>query len=156
MWRCEHNANNHFFFYLPKRKKIYALNNWNNHFFSRMITRVFVSCKQSYLWFIANNDRNMLWEHNADNYFLNLNWNILQLQQPLYKMKMEILMSQCANETALTTMNTMLATYFWILAKTFMHTICRLQREQPVYRFKTKKIDITVHKWNNSNSHILN
>ena len=51
---------------------------------------------------------------------------------------MEILMSQCANETALTTMNTMLTTCFWILAKTFMHTICRLQREQPVYKFKTK------------------
>ena len=31
-----------------------------------------------------------------------------------------------------------LTTPFWILAKTFMHTICRLQSEEPVYRFKAK------------------
>ena len=37
-------------------------------------------------------------------------------------------------------MDTVLTTTFWILAKTFMHTICRLQREQPVYRFKAKTL----------------
>ena len=34
----------------------------------------------------------------------------------------------------------MLATAFWILPKTFMHTICRLQREQPACRFKAKTL----------------
>ena len=28
------------------------------------------------LWFIANNDRNLLWGHNADNFFFNFNWNM--------------------------------------------------------------------------------
>ena len=37
-------------------------------------------------------------------------------------------------------MDTMLTTTFWILAKTFMYTICRLKREQPVYRFKAKTL----------------
>ena len=36
-WRCKHNPNNQFF-YLTKRKNIYALNSWNNRFI---------------LWFIA-------------------------------------------------------------------------------------------------------
>ena len=51
-------------------------------------------------------------------------------------------MSQCTNETTQTTLDTTLTTTFRILAKAFMHTICRLQLEQPVYRFKAK---ITVH-----------
>ena len=108
------------------------------------IARLFIQRKQPYLWFIANNDRNMLWGHNADNYFLNLSWNILhtiyilQLQQPVHRLKMDILMSQCTNETTQTTMDTTPTTTFWILAKTYMHTICKLQREKPVYRFKAK------------------
>ena len=47
--------------------------------------------------------------------------------------------------------HTMLTTTFWILVKTFIHKICNLQREQPVYRFKAK----TLHKWNSSNNHFF-
>ena len=43
---------------------------------------------------------------------------------------MEVLMSHCTTETTQTTMNTTL----------IMHTICKLQREQPVYRFKGKTV----------------
>ena len=43
---------------------------------------------------------------------------------------MEVLMSHCTTETTQTTMNTTL----------IMHTICKLQREQPVYRFKEKTV----------------
>ena len=32
--------------------------------------------KQSYLWFIANNDTNMSQRQNTDNFSLNLSWNI--------------------------------------------------------------------------------
>ena len=53
---------------------------------------------------------------------------------------MENLMSQCTNETTQTTMDTTLTTTFGILAKTLMHTIYNLQREQPVYRFKAKTL----------------
>ena len=53
---------------------------------------------------------------------------------------MEILISQCTYETTQTTMDITLKTAFWVLAKTFMHTVCRLQREQLVYRFKTKTL----------------
>ena len=49
-------------------------------------------------------------------------------------------MSQCTNETTQTTMDTTLTTTFGILAKTLMHTIYNLQREQPVYRFKAKTL----------------
>ena len=63
---------------------------------------------------------------------------ILQFQQPVHRLKMDILMSQCTNETTQTTMETTPTTTFWILAKTYMHTICKLQREKPVYRFKAK------------------
>ena len=55
---------------------------------------------------------------------------ILQLQQPVHRLKMEVLMSHCTTETTQTTMNTTL----------IMHTICKLQREQPVYRFKEKTV----------------
>ena len=79
-WRCEHNPNNQFF-YLTKRKKISML--WTTE-----TTILF------FLFFDAlQNDRNMLWGHNADNYFLNLSWNILhtiyilQLQQPVHRLK---------------------------------------------------------------------
>ena len=51
---------------------------------------------------------------------------------------MENLMSRCTNETTQTTMNTALTTTFRILSKTLMHTIYNLQREQPIYRIKTK------------------
>ena len=74
-WQCKHNAKN-LFFYLSKRKRYLCSEKLKQPFFFRMIARVFVQCKQSYLWFIANNDRNMLWGHNAVNYFLNLSWNI--------------------------------------------------------------------------------
>ena len=63
---------------------------------------------------------------------------ILQFQQPVHRLKMDILMSQYINETTQTTMDTTPTTTFWILAKTYMHTICKLQREKPVYRFKVK------------------
>ena len=46
---------------------------------------------------------------------------------------MEILMSQYTNERTQTTISTMLTT-------AFMHTICKLQREQPVCRFKAKTL----------------
>ena len=46
---------------------------------------------------------------------------------------MKNLMSRCTNETTQTTMDTTLTTTFGILAKTLMHTIYNLQREQPVY-----------------------
>ena len=64
------------------------------------------------------NDRNMSRGHNTDNYFLNLSQNILntvyilQLQQPVHRLKMDILMSQCTNETTHTTINTTLTTTF--------------------------------------------
>ena len=124
-WRCEHNPNNQFF-YLTKRKKISML--WTT--------------KTTILFFNPlQNDRNMLWGHNADNYCFNLSWNILhtiyilQLQQPGHRLKMEILMSQYTNET----------TQRWQLLfesylKTFTHAICRLQREQPLCRFKAKPL----------------
>ena len=45
---------------------------------------------------------------------------ILRLQQPVHRLKMEILMSQCTTETTQTTMDTTLTTTFLIfLAKTF-------------------------------------
>ena len=37
-------------------------------------------------------------------------------------------------------MDTTLTTTFGILAKTLMHSIYNLQREQPVYRFKVKTL----------------
>ena len=46
---------------------------------------------------------------------------------------MKNLMSRCTNETTQTTMDKTLTTTFGILAKTLMHTIYNLQREQPVY-----------------------
>ena len=106
-WRPEHNSNNQFS-YLTKRKKISMLPTTET-------TILLFDSKQ--------NDRNMLWGHNTDNYFLNLSWNILhtiyilQLQQPVHRLKMEILMSQCTNETTQTTINTTLTTTFWILSK---------------------------------------
>ena len=53
---------------------------------------------------------------------------------------MENLMPRCTNKTTQTTMDTTLTTTFGILAKTLMHTIYNLQREQPVYRFKAKTL----------------
>ena len=54
---------------------------------------------------------------------------------------MKIQMSQCTTKTTQTTMDTTLTTTFLILlAKTFMHTICKLQRELLVYRFKAKTL----------------
>ena len=53
-------------------------------------------------------------------------------------MKRENLMSRCSNEIALATMDPTLTTTFGILAKTLISTIYKLQREQPVYRFKAK------------------
>ena len=55
-------------------------------------------------------------------------------------MKRENLMSRCSNETAQTTMDPTLTTTFGILAKTLIHTIYKLQRERPVYRFKAKTL----------------
>ena len=88
----------------------------------------------------------MLWGHNTDNYLLIVAETfihtiyILQLKQPVHRLKMKILMLQCTNETTQTTMDTTLTTTFWILTITFIHTICRQQREQPVYRFKAKTL----------------
>ena len=56
------------FFCLPKRKKIPMLWTTETIIFIQTIARVFIQRKQPYLWFIANNDRNMLWGHNTDNY----------------------------------------------------------------------------------------
>ena len=53
-------------------------------------------------------------------------------------MKRENLMSRCSNEIAQATMDPTLTTTFGILAKTLISTIYKLQREQPVYRFKAK------------------
>ena len=53
---------------------------------------------------------------------------------------MENLMSRCTNKTTQTTMDTTLTTTFGILAKRLMYTIYNLQREQPVYKFKTKTL----------------
>ena len=128
------------FFYLSKRKKnTYALNNWNSHFYSND-RKSFIQQKQPYLWFIANINRNA---YNEDTAQTTTFWilaktfihtvYILQLQQPVHRLKMEILMSQYTTETTQTTMDTTLTTTFWIfLAKSFMHTFCKLQREQPV------------------------
>ena len=49
-------------------------------------------------------------------------------------------MSRCANKTIQTTMDTTLTTTFGILAKTLMHTIYNLQREQPLSRLKAKTL----------------
>ena len=59
----------------------------------------------------------MLQGHNADNYFLNLSWNIhiiyiLQHQQPVHRLKIENLMSLGTNETTQKTMNTRLKALF--------------------------------------------
>ena len=51
---------------------------------------------------------------------------ILQHEQPVHRITMEILMSQCINETTQTTMDTTLTTSFWILAVTFVHTTYKL------------------------------
>ena len=79
--------------------------------------------------------------------YLNLSWNILhttyilQLQQPVHRLKMEILMSQCTDEKTQTTINTTLQQLlFASYLKILMHAICRLQREQPVCRFKAKTL----------------
>ena len=53
-------------------------------------------------------------------------------------------MSQCTNETTQTTANTTLTTTFESYLKTLTHTICRLQREQPVCRFKPRTL-ISLH-----------
>ena len=53
---------------------------------------------------------------------------------------MENLMSRCTNETTQTTMDATLTTTFGNLAKTLMHTVYNLQREEPVYRFKAKTL----------------
>ena len=73
-WRCEHNANNRFFTCL-REKNIPLLWTTKTTIFIRMIARVFIQRTQPHLSFIANNDRNTLWGHNADNHFLNLSWN---------------------------------------------------------------------------------
>ena len=51
---------------------------------------------------------------------------------------MEILMSQCTNENNPNNYGPNAGNY---LAKIFMHTICKLQREQPVHRFKAKTLN---------------
>ena len=138
-WRCRHNANNRFFHLL--REQLWTTETTT---FIWMIARNFTQWKQPFLWFNANNDRNLLWEYNPDNYFLSLGWIILtyhlQHQQPVHRLKMEDLMSRCTNETTQATMGTTLTTTFGILNKTFMHTIYNLQREQPVYMFKAKNL----------------
>ena len=53
---------------------------------------------------------------------------------------MENLMSRCTNKTTQTTIDTTLTTTFAILAKTLMHRIYNLQREQPVYIVKAKTL----------------
>ena len=75
-WRCEHNADNRCSYL--RRKKIPKPMLWTTEttIFIRMLARAFIQRKWPYLWFIANNDRIMLWGHSADNYFLNLSWNI--------------------------------------------------------------------------------
>ena len=65
---------------------------------------------------------------------------ILQQQQPVHRLRMENLMSQCTKKTTQTTMDTTPTATFAILAKTLMHTIYNLQGEQPVYRFKEKTL----------------
>ena len=72
-WRCRLNANNRFFHLL--REKILMLWTTETTVFIRMIARNFIQRKQPYLWLKANNDRNLVWEQNSDNYFLSLNWN---------------------------------------------------------------------------------
>ena len=63
-------------FLLSRRKKMPMLLTTEITIFIRMTGRVFIQQKQPNLWLIANINRNMLWGHNADNYFLNLSWNI--------------------------------------------------------------------------------
>ena len=61
---------------------------------------------------------------------------------------MENFMSQCTNERTQTTINTALQLLSEFLSNSylnsylilFMHTICRLQREQPVCRLKAKTL----------------
>ena len=53
---------------------------------------------------------------------------------------MENLMSRYTNKTTQKTMDTTMTTTFGILAKTLMHKICNLQREQPAFRFKAKTL----------------
>ena len=88
------------FSYLPRLEKIHILWTTEATIFIRMTARVFIQHKQPYLWFIANNDRKMLW---------------------------------CYEDLTQTTT-------VWVLAKWFMHTICKLQREQPVHRFQRKTL----------------
>ena len=123
---CKYNSNK-----LTKRKKISVL--WTTE-----IT----------MWFFDSwqNDRSMLWGHNPDNYFLNLSWNILQLQQPVHRLKIENLMSQCTNERTQTTIKQPWKLLFESYLQTFMHRICRLQHEQPVCRFKAKTLISSLRK----------
>ena len=53
---------------------------------------------------------------------------------------MKNLMPRCTNKTTQTTTDTTLTSTFGILAKTLMHTIYSLQREQPVYKVKVKTL----------------
>ena len=118
--------------------------------FIRMMARVFIQRKQPYCWFIANNVTKTCYEEDtaqtitfwilAETFIRTIYIVQLQLHQPVHKLKMGILRSQCTNETTQTTVDTTLTTNFWILAKIFMHTIWKLQREQPVYRFKAKTL----------------
>ena len=86
----------------------------------------------------------MFWGHNADYYFFNLSWNILhtiyilQLQQPVHRLKIEILVYKwnSSDNHEHSADNLLSESYL----KTFIHTICRLQREQPVCRFKAKTL----------------
>ena len=73
-WQCRHNANNGFFHLL--REKMSMLWTTETTTFIRMIARNFIQRKQPFLWFNANNDKDLLWERNPDNYFLSLSWNI--------------------------------------------------------------------------------
>ena len=73
-WRWRHNDNNRFF-HLLKEKNAYPLNNWNNHFYSND-SKKFHTTQTTVSLIQGNNDRNLLWEHNPDNYILSLSWNI--------------------------------------------------------------------------------
>ena len=132
------------FFNLCKRKKkTYALNNWNKHFYfndrkSFHTTQTTISLIHMEIYYENTTLTTAFWIL-AETFIHTI--YTLQLQQPVHRLKIEILMSLCTNETTQTAMDTTVTATFWIfLAKTFMHTICKLQCGQPVYRFKAKTL----------------
>ena len=107
-WQCEHNANNRFFF-AWLRKKITMLLATETTNFIRMILRVFIQRKEPYLWVMIGTcyedttQTTTFWI--LAKTFIHTIY-VLQLKQTVHRLKMEVSMSQCTNETTQIAMDT--------------------------------------------------